>query len=77
MSPELCSILPELKFVARDVVQQRKSTCRASRDTAVRIETVTACLQDLPLPTDLRPDRPGLPHPAADVAPGSDTGAGR
>lgn len=64
-SPELRSIIPDLKVVARDVVQQRKSTREASRAAAARIEALTARLQDLPVPaTDLSPSQAGLPLPA-------------
>jgi len=67
--PELRSVLPDLKVVARDLVQQRKSTRAASRETVARIEALTARLQDLPLPATLgHSDRAGLPYPSAEAA---------
>lgn len=75
-STELCSILPELKFVARDVIQQRKSTRAASREAAARIEALAAHLQELPVPVaDGRAELVDLPGPA--VEPGSEVTAGR
>lgn len=69
-SPELRGIIPDLKIVARDVVQQRKSTREASRSAAARIEALTARLQDLPVPvTDSSPIRGHLPFPAIDSSP--------
>lgn len=75
-SAELCSILPDLKFVARDVIQQRKSTRAASREATVRIEALAAHLQELPVPVaDGRAELVDLPGPA--VEPASEVTVGR
>lgn len=67
--PELRSVLPDLHLVARDVIQQRKSTRAASRKAAARIEALTTRLQDLPLPAvDSRRDGFELPYPSPAAA---------
>jgi hypothetical protein len=61
-APELRSILPDLKTLAIDVLQQDKQTRATSRQAAQRIEALTEQLKSLPLPA-------AAPAPAAATLP--------
>lgn len=64
-SPELRNLLPDLKVVAVDVIQQGRQTRTASREAVAQIEALTARLRDLPLPASGVSSLEGcLPHPA-------------
>ncbi|HTE18393.1 MAG TPA: HEAT repeat domain-containing protein [Armatimonadota bacterium] len=64
-TPELRSVLPDLRAVAADSLQQEKGTRAASRAAADRIDALTEKLQSLPLPaTTPAPDGATLPRPA-------------
>jgi hypothetical protein len=66
-SAELRGVLPDLKVVSQDIVQQRRGTRAMSRQTAARIEMLTGRLQDLPLPAvDLGAGGDSLPHPSVE-----------
>jgi hypothetical protein len=63
--PELHRLIPELRAVAGDRMQQERATRKASLLAAERIEALTAASQDLPLPSlPSRPDVASLPKPA-------------
>lgn len=64
-SPELRNLLPDLKVVAVDVIQQGRQTRTASREAVTQIEALTSRLRDLPLPASGVSSPEGcLPHPA-------------
>jgi HEAT repeat protein len=64
-SPRLRAVLPELRTLALDVVQQDRVARKASRDTARRIDELTASLKDLPLASAPPSGTPeSLPRPA-------------
>jgi hypothetical protein len=70
-SPELRNVLPELRVVASDVLQQDQDTRSASRATAAKIEALTEKLKSLPLPASGQaPDAETLPR--AGTAPGEE-----
>src|SRR5207302_1243878 len=50
-TPELRGVLPELKVVAADVLQQDATARVASRKAAARIQSLTERLKSLPVPT--------------------------
>lgn len=65
-TPAMRAVLPELKLVAADVLQQAAATRAVSQDAARRIETLTEKLKDLPVPAAAGPaaDQASLPRPA-------------
>lgn len=64
-SPKLRNLLPDLKVVAVDVIQQGRQTRTASREAAAQIEALTSRLRDLPLPSvNVSSPEGCLPHPA-------------
>jgi len=66
-APELRAILPDLKVVAADVLQQDRQTRAMSRQVAQKIEALTEQLKNLPLPASApAPDAATLPR-AVDV----------
>ena len=73
-SPELRVILPDLKAIAADVLQQDRQTRAASRQAAQRIEALTEQLKNLPLPASAPPpDAATLPRIADAPAPNVET----
>lgn len=68
-APELHALVPDLRAIAADSLQQEKEARAASREAASRIEAVTAKLKDLPLPTSGSASGPeALPRPAGPPA---------
>jgi len=62
-TPELRAVLPDLKAIAADVLQQARQTRAASRQAARRIEALTEQLKSLPLPAAApAPDAATLPR---------------
>ena len=73
-APELRNVLPDLKAIAADVLQQEKTTRTMSRQAARRIETLTEQLKSLPLPAAAPvPDAAVLPRAAESPAPNVET----
>jgi len=70
-APELRDVLPDLKAMALDVLQQEAGTRAASRDAARRIDALTEKLKSLPVPASMPAmDASELPRPAG--APSAD-----
>lgn len=73
-TPELRNVLPDLKAITADVLQQSKTTRAASRQAAQRIEALTEQLKNLPLPAAAPvPDADTLPRVADAPAPNVET----
>jgi hypothetical protein len=73
-TPELRAVIPDLKAIAADVLQQEKQARAASRQAAQRIEDLTEQLKNLPLPAAApAPDAATLPRAAAAPAPNVET----
>ncbi|HTE18392.1 MAG TPA: HEAT repeat domain-containing protein [Armatimonadota bacterium] len=71
---ELRNVLPDLRAVAADPLQQEKGTRAASRAAADRIDALTEKLQSLPLPASTpAPDVAALPRPADAPTPDVET----
>lgn len=69
-TPELRAVIPDLRAIAADVLQQEKQARAASRQAAQRIEDLTEQLKNLPLPAAApAPDAATLPRAAAAPAP--------
>jgi HEAT repeat protein len=64
-APELRVLLPDLKAISADVIQQGSQTRALSRQAAQKIETLTEQLKNLPLPASApAPDTKTLPRVA-------------
>jgi len=68
-APELRSLVPDLRRVSSDWLQQDEQTRRISREAAQRIETLTSDLKSLPVPVRAPGASEGaLPRPADNPA---------
>ena len=69
-TPELAAIVPDLRAVAADAIQQAQATRTAAREAADRIETLTQKIKSLPI-SSVAPgvSEETLPRPADAPAP--------
>lgn len=73
-TPELAAVVPDLKAIAVDALQQEKDTRAVSRRAAERIESLTEQLKRMPLPAAApAPSTQELPLPASSPTPASDS----
>jgi hypothetical protein len=72
-TPALRAALPDLRAIAADVVQQEASSRRVSRETAAKIESVTAASKNLPVPAESPAPQPDA-LPRASAAPAEAAG---